>query len=136
MLRFRTAALAFVLLAVAAALARADATAFIGANMSPSNRQVRGAAFGVGLLIVGFEFEYAFTTDDPAAFAPSLKTGSANLLLQTPIAFMGVQPYFTAGGTVYREALGTRTDTSAGVNTGRRNASHRANISPPNRRTR
>jgi opacity protein-like surface antigen len=116
--RFRTVALAIVLTALAATPARADLTAFLGANMSPANRQVRGAALGFGLLVVGFEFEYAFTADDIASLSPSLKTGSGNILLQTPIAFMGIQPYLTAGGTLYRESLGTRTDTSAGVNTG------------------
>ena len=116
--RFRAVALAIVISAVCAAPARADLTAFIGANMSPANRQVRGGALGVGLLVVGFEFEYAFTPDDPQALAPSLKTGSGNLVLQTPIAFLGIQPYFTTGGTVYRETLGTHTDTSFGVNTG------------------
>ena len=39
--------------------ARADATAFIGANTTPSNRPVKGFAVGFGLLIVAFEFEYA-----------------------------------------------------------------------------
>ena len=48
-----------VLLAFAAAPARADATAFIGANTTPSNRPVKGFAVGMGLLIVAFEFEYA-----------------------------------------------------------------------------
>ena len=116
--RFRAVALAAMLSVVCAASARADATAFIGANMSPANRQVRGGALGFGLLVVGFELEYAFTPDDPTALAPSLKTGSGNLLLQTPVAFMGIQPYFTTGGSVYRETLGTHTDTSFGLNTG------------------
>ena len=44
----------------------ADATVFIGANMTPANRAVRGGALGAGLLIIGFEGEYAFTPDDPA----------------------------------------------------------------------
>jgi opacity protein-like surface antigen len=86
--------------------------------MSPANRPVRGGALGFGLLIVGFELEYSYTPDDPTALAPSLRTGSGNLLLQTPMAFMGIQPYFTTGGTVYRETLGSHSDTSFGVNTG------------------
>jgi hypothetical protein len=118
MQRFRAVALAIVFSAVCAAQARADVTAFIGANMSPANRQVRGGSLGLGLLIVGVEFEYAFTPDDAKALAPSLKTGSGNLVLQTPVAFMGIQPYFTTGGTVYRETLGPHTDTGFGVNTG------------------
>ena len=83
-------------------------TAFIGANTSPANRQVRGFAAGFGLVILGIEFEYADTTDDPTALAPSLKTGSGNLLLQTPVAFFGFQPYFTTGGGVYRETAALR----------------------------
>ncbi|HEX3701688.1 MAG TPA: hypothetical protein VHU82_00060 [Vicinamibacterales bacterium] len=114
----RRIALTLGLLIVCAAPARADATLFLGANLSPSSRQVRGGAIGMGLLIVGIEFEYAYTPDDPSANAPSLKTGSGNLLLQTPGSFMGIQPYLTAGGTVYRETLGDHQDTSVGLNTG------------------
>lgn len=114
----RAIAFAIVMSVAYAATAAADVTAFLGANMSPANRQVRGGAIGFGLLIVGFELEYAYTPDDPSALAPSLKTGSGNLLLQTPIAFMGIQPYFTTGGTVYRETLGTHQDTSVGLNSG------------------
>jgi hypothetical protein len=109
---------AVLLLALTAAPARADITAFIGANTTPANRQVRGGALGFGLLIIGFELEYAFTTDDLTATAPSLKTGMGNVILQTPVAFMGFQPYFTTGGGIYREELGTRQDTGLGLNTG------------------
>src|SRR6185295_6010205 len=80
--------------------ARADITAFIGANTTPANRQVRGGALGVGLLIIGFEGEYAFTPDDPRASAPSLKTGIGNVVLQSPVPFFGIQPYFNTGGGV------------------------------------
>jgi len=101
-----------------AAPARADITAFLGANMTPSNRQVRGGAFGMGLLVIGFEAEYAFTPDDPRATAPSLKTGIGNVLLQTPVALFGFQPYFTTGGGLYRETLGLRHSTGVALNTG------------------
>ena len=96
----------------------ADITAFIGANTTPANRQVRGAAAGIGLIVVAFEFEFANTTEDPAASAPSLTTGSGNILLQTPVPFFGFQPYFTTGGGLYRESLGALRDTSFAVNTG------------------
>ena len=118
MTRVRTIAMAIVLLAAFAAPAKADATVFIGANTSPSSRQVRGGALGFGLLIVGFELEYAYSPDDPASTAPALHTGSGNLLLQTPVAFSGIQPYFTIGGTVYHESLGTHEDTGVGGNIG------------------
>ena len=114
------APLGVVALVVLAAPARAyaDLTAFIGANTTPSNRQAKGFAVGGGFLIIGFEFEYSNTTDDPASAAPSLTTGMGNLLLQTPVAFMGIQPYFTTGGGVYQETLGAHEDTSFGLNTG------------------
>ena len=106
------------LFALVAAPARADLTGFLGATTTPANRQVRGVALGVGLLVVGFEFEYAATTEDPAALAPSLRTGMGNLVLQTPTSVFGFQPYVTTGAGIYREELGTRQDTSVGFNTG------------------
>jgi hypothetical protein len=106
-------------MAVSARPAFADVTAFIGANTSPANRQVRGLAIGMGLLVVvGIEFEYSNTTDDPTAAAPSLKIGSGNLVLQSPVPIFGVQPYFTTGGGFYSETLGTRNDTGFAPNTG------------------
>ena len=118
MTRIRTAGIAVVLLALTAVPARADITAFIGANTTPANRQVRGAALGFGLLIVAVELEYAYTPDDLSATAPSLKTGMGNLILQTPVSFMGFQPYFTTGAGLYQEELGTHSDTGVGFNTG------------------
>jgi len=114
----RRTGLAVLLAIAAAAPARADITGFIGANTTPANRQVRGGAIGAGLLIVGFELEYAFTPDDPAASAPSLTTGMANVLFQTPLAILGFQPYFTTGTGIYRETLDTHADTGIGLNTG------------------
>src|SRR3978361_1942478 len=118
MIRIRTAALASALLALTPVAARADLTAFIGANTTPANRQVRGAALGFGLLIVAFELEYAYTPDDPPAGAPSVKTGMRNVILQPPVAFMGFQPDFTTGAGMYQEELGTHSDTAVGFNTG------------------
>jgi hypothetical protein len=112
------AALALCFWALLPAAASADATAFIGANTSPANRLARGFAVGTGLLIIGFEFEYADTTDDLAAAAPSLKTGTGNMLLQTPVAFAGFQPYFEIGGGVYHEELGAISNTGFVGNTG------------------
>ena len=113
--RLLTLTVAFAALATPAF---ADATAFIGANTTPANRSVRGFAAGIGLLAVGFEFEYATTGDDPGARAPALKTGTGNLVLQTPVAFFGFQPYFTTGGGLYRETLGAHQDTSFTIDTG------------------
>ena len=113
----RAMGIALVLLSIAAP-ARADITAFIGANTTPDNRRVLGGALGFGVLIIGFEGEYAFTPDDPRAAAPSLKTGIANIVLQTPVPFFGIQPYFTTGGGFYQEELGLHSDTGFAVNTG------------------
>jgi hypothetical protein len=115
-----TLALVFVMLLIGASPARADITAFIGANTTPNNRQTRGFALGAGFLVVGFEFEYADTTssDDPATPAPALKTGMGNVLLQTPFPIMGFQPYFTGGGGIYNETLAAHDETGIAVNTG------------------
>jgi opacity protein-like surface antigen len=102
----------------AATPAWADVTLFLGANTTPVNRAVRGGAFGAGLLIIGFEGEYASTPDDPKAAAPSLVTGSGNVLIQTPFAVLGLQPYLTTGAGLYREKLATHQDTSFAFNTG------------------
>jgi hypothetical protein len=109
---------ALVLVAVSAACAHADATLFIGANTSPVNRTAKGAAIGAGLLILAFEFEYSDTTDDAKSGAPSLKTGTGNMLVQSPVAFAGFQPYFEIGGGVYHEELATISNTGFVGNTG------------------
>ena len=113
----RAMGIALVLLSIAAP-AHADITAFIGANTTPDNRRVLGGALGFGVLIIGFEGEYAFTPDDPRAAAPSLKAGIANIVLQTPVPFFGIQPYFTTGGGFYQEELGLHSDTGFALNTG------------------
>jgi hypothetical protein len=116
----RLAAMAGLLCLTSAVPAFADVTAFIGANTTPANRQARGFSVGTGagLLIVGFEFEYAQTSDDPDAGAPSLKTGSTNVLLQTPVAIHGVQLYLTTGAGFYKEVLGTHDELGLALNTG------------------
>jgi len=117
-MRFMKRALICAMVLFAAPPVWADATVFLGANLTPTNRAVRGGALGAGLLIIGFEGEYAFTPDDPEAAAPSLVTGSGNVLLQTPFAVLGLQPYVTTGAGLYREKLGTHQDTSFALNTG------------------
>ncbi len=114
----RAIALAGLMSLSTAAPVLADVTLFIGANTTPENRQVRGFAAGLGLLIIAFEFEYASTSEDLSALAPSLKTGVGNVLLQTPFAIHGFQPYFTTGGGIFNETLGLHDDTGFAVNTG------------------
>ena len=89
----------------------ADFTAFLGRTTTPSGRMNRGLAIGTGLLIVGFEFEYARTDEDvdvlpgPDNMAPELTTYMFNGLLQTPVPIAGIQFYGTIGGGVYHETL-------------------------------
>ncbi len=99
-------------------IALADATAFIGSTTTPSNRLNRGFAIGAGLVIVGFEFEYANTNEEPDDLAPGLRTFMFNGLLQTPIPIAGMQFYGTAGGGVYRETLNDQSETHVGINVG------------------
>ena len=73
------------------ARASADLTAFLGTNPTPVNRVTTGFGVGVGLVIVGFEFEYGHTREDIEEFAPSLRTFMFNGLLQTPIPIAGMQ---------------------------------------------
>ena len=96
----------------------ADATVFIGTATSPSNRTTRGFTLGAGLLIVAFEFEYGDTVEDLPDAAPSLRTGMGNVLIQTPFAIAGFQPYFTTGAGVYWESLGGLSETNFGINNG------------------
>jgi len=89
----------------------ADLTAFLGRTTTPTGRMNRGLAIGTGLLIVGFEFEYAKTDEDldvlpgPDNVAPELTTYMFNGLLQTPVPIAGMQFYGTIGGGVYHETL-------------------------------
>lgn len=99
-------------------IASADITAFLGVNPTPVNRAVRGASVGMGLLIVGFEFEYAHTSEDLLESAPSLRTFMFNGLLQTPFPIAGLQFYGTLGGGVFRETLDESSETSFGTNIG------------------
>ena len=100
------------------ATSSADVTAFFGVNPTPSNRVLTGLSAGIGLLVVGFEFEYAQTREDVDELAPALKTYMFNGLLQTPIPVAGMQFYATAGGGVFRETLSAETETNVGMNIG------------------
>jgi len=111
----RSALMAVVLLAGIPAAAHADLTAFAGSTMTPKARAARGAAFGVSLIVIGFEFEYASTIEDPANASPALRTWMLNGLVQTPTR---TQLYLTLGGGLFRERLGTAGETSFGTNVG------------------
>src|SRR6185295_3959783 len=91
--------------------ALADATLFLGTTTSPTHRTVKGFGVGMSLLVVGFEFEYASTTEDDTLLAPSLKTTSGNVFAQT-FGLPGFQLYATTGGGFYREKLGPDHETN------------------------
>jgi hypothetical protein len=120
-------AFCFLMLLLTPSIAFADITAFLGVNGTPSNRPVKGLAIGTGLLIVGFEFEYASTDEDlnvpPGRdfVAPAIKTYAFNGLLQTPVPIARMQFYGTLGGGVYHETLSTepnRDETNFTTNVG------------------
>lgn len=117
MARMRVGLLLALLIAAGAAPAAADATAFIGANTTPTNHQVRGFAIGIGFMLA-VEFEYANAGEDADVGAPALRTGSANAILQPPVGIAGVQPYVTFGLGLYREQLEGQEQTGFGLNTG------------------
>ena len=96
----------------------ADLTLFLGSASAPTNRTTKGVALGAGLLIIGVEFEYADTTEEPAEGAPGLRTGMGNVLLQTPGAIFGLQPYVTTGAGLYQERLGSSSQTQLVFNNG------------------
>ena len=82
---------------------------------------VKGLAVGAGLLIAGFEVEYADTNEDLTLRGPRLRTFMFNGLAQTPIPVAGMQFYATAGGGVYREGFSdqpTGNETNVGINLG------------------
>lgn len=96
-------------------------TAFIGVNTTPVKRAVKGLAVGAGLLVAGFEVEYADTSEDLVLGGPRLRTFMFNGLAQTPIPVAGMQFYGTAGGGFYRESFSTQpggTETHVGINLG------------------
>src|SRR6186997_2872552 len=99
------------------ATAAADITAFLGLGTKPTTRAARGLAFGVGLVVVGFEGEYSDISEDTAKNSPHVRTGMINGLVQTPTS--GAQVYATAGAGVYRESFKNGPqETNTGLNLG------------------
>lgn len=107
--------LSLVFLLSSARPARADITAFLGLTPTPDRHAAKGFAVGVGLIVVGFEFEYAHISEDPEQGLTGLKTYSGNVLAQTPTS---TQLYGTIGVEGYRENLSAFQETSFGTNIG------------------
>jgi hypothetical protein len=116
MKRIGPALLALAFLAAVPAPAAADLTGFLGVSPSPASRPARGVSISVGLLIVGFEFEYAKISENEREAAPALTTGMGNLIVVTPTT--KVQLYGTAGGGIFRERLRDFATTNVGTNIG------------------
>ena len=112
-------ALALIALLASVRPASADLTAFFGVTPTPENRTVRGFAGGGGFLIVGFEFEYANTSEDDVDPLPGLRTFSGNVLVNTPGDLLGgVQLYATTGFGGYREEIRNVSETNIAANFG------------------
>ena len=117
-MRMRLAAIAMASVVLWPSIARADATAFLGRHSASDDRStVRGFAFGVSLLVVGFEFEYANANEDQTLQRPSLRTTSGNVFAQT-FGLPGFQLYVTTGVGMYRERLGNDQETAFMLNNG------------------
>ena len=102
--------LALAFLALAAAPARADITAFAGLTPTPSVRPAIGFSGGLTLVIVGWEVEYARTSDEVDVdeaddLAPALRTYMGNVLVQNPVPISGLTFYALAGAGIYRETF-------------------------------
>ena len=110
------AALVVLLLTLAPAPAAADVTGFLGVSSTPSGRSAKGIAIGIGLVIVGFEFEYSKISEDETTAAAGLTTGMANIQVMTPT--IKLQLYATTGGGLYRETYRDVNTTSFATNIG------------------
>jgi hypothetical protein len=114
----RSAVLALALMVAVPSIARADATAFLGRMSGGDDRSMtRGFALGVSMLVVGFEFEYANSSEDQTDATPSLRTTSGNIFFQT-FGLPGFQLYFTTGAGMYRERLGPDEESAFLLNNG------------------
>jgi hypothetical protein len=95
-----------IVLAGAATPARADATLFVGMDTEAASRPALGVAVGRCPGMFGFELEYAGTLGHPTEGKPSVRTVTANLLVQTTLPIHWTQFYGIAGFGVYGETIG------------------------------
>ena len=104
-------------LSAIAAPAYADLTFIVGSNQTPQSRSVKGFALGGGGMIAT-EFEYVTNGENIEEATPALRTFMGNLLVQTPFAVAGFQPYATAGIGYYRERLDAHQESALAFNSG------------------
>ena len=117
-MNMRLVSLVLAVIALTPATARADATAFLGRHSAGDDRSTtRGFAFGASLLVLGFEFEYANSSEDQSTARPSLRTTAGNVAVQT-FGLPGFQLYATTGAGYYRERLGSDEETGLLLNSG------------------
>ena len=69
------------------------------------------------MLVLGFEFEYANSSEDQTTATPSLRTTAGNVSAQT-FGLPGFQLYATTGIGYYRERLGSDEETGFLLNNG------------------
>jgi hypothetical protein len=98
--------------------ASADITGFLGFCPNVGTRAAKGLAVSGGFAIVGFEFEYSDISESADKGAPGLRTGMANVFIQTPVELAGFRFYATAGGGFYTEELGVASEKNLAVNAG------------------
>jgi hypothetical protein len=108
--------LALAALIVRPAPAAADLTGFLGLATTPTNRNTRGIAVGVSLVVVGFEFEYGKIVEDELQGAPEVTTGMGNIMVMSPSSRF--QLYGTTGGGYYREQFRDFAHSGFGTNLG------------------
>ena len=70
--------------------------------------------------MIATEFEYANNGENIEEATPGLRTFIGNVLVQTPFAVAGFQPYATAGIGMYRERLDTHQESALELQLGRR----------------
>jgi opacity protein-like surface antigen len=107
--------LALAALALAPSPAAADATAFYGVATTTVSRPATGLAIAVKILLVGIEFEYAHMDERNPQQVPGLNTSMFNLVLATPTK---VKVYFTTGGGLAHQTLGSASEWTFGTNIG------------------
>jgi hypothetical protein len=111
--RATAAALGVGALLLLPSLAFADITAFLGSVRTPTPQFVYGGAISGSITIVVFELEYTKGAENVTKGTPGLSLGTFSVYLRTPTG--RVQFYGGLGAALYRETLGTQSNTNYGL---------------------